>query len=71
MVFQGKGNVQNDECFSHSSSNHESWGRCSSLGISDEESSLENFARCSLNVNEVQQVLLSSVLTAENNLIHS
>jgi len=57
---QGKGNVQNDECFSHSSSNHESWGRCSSLGISDEESSLENFARCSLNVNEVQQAVVSS-----------
>ena len=71
MDFHGKGNGKNDECFSHSSSNHESWGRFSSLGVSDEESSLENFGNCSLNVNGVQQVQLPSILTIENNLIHT
>ncbi|MQM03584.1 hypothetical protein Taro_036370 [Colocasia esculenta] len=35
-----KGNGQNDECCSYTSSNRESWGRCSSLGgVSEEESS--------------------------------
>uniref|UniRef100_A0A0D6QWH6 Serine aminopeptidase S33 domain-containing protein n=1 Tax=Araucaria cunninghamii TaxID=56994 RepID=A0A0D6QWH6_ARACU len=50
---QGKGNGQNDECSSYSSSDPESWGRCSSLGVSDEESSsLENFAPFPVNVND-------------------
>lgn len=36
---EDKPNDQAEECCSHSSSNRESWGRCSSLGGSDEESS--------------------------------
>ncbi|XP_057866215.1 uncharacterized protein LOC131073732 [Cryptomeria japonica] len=51
---RGKGNGQNDDCSSYSSSNRESWGRCSSLGVSDEESSIENFAPFSLNANDEQ-----------------
>ncbi|PPD74773.1 hypothetical protein GOBAR_DD28301 [Gossypium barbadense] len=38
---QDKPNGQSDECCSYTSSNRESWGRCSSLGGSDEESSAE------------------------------
>ncbi|KAJ0083170.1 hypothetical protein Patl1_09625 [Pistacia atlantica] len=38
---QDKLNGQNDECCSYTSSNRESWGRCSSLGGSDEESSAD------------------------------
>ncbi|OMO64651.1 putative catalytic [Corchorus olitorius] len=38
---QDKPNVQSDECCSYTSSNRESWGRCSSLGGSDEESSAD------------------------------
>jgi len=34
----GHKDVQNQECCSHSSSNRESWGRCSSLGGGSEES---------------------------------
>ncbi|XP_016648131.1 PREDICTED: uncharacterized protein LOC103324410 [Prunus mume] len=34
-------NDQNEECCSYTSSNRESWGRCSSLGGSDEESSAD------------------------------
>ncbi|KAJ7967888.1 alpha/beta-Hydrolases superfamily protein [Quillaja saponaria] len=34
---QDKLNGQNEECCSYTSSNRESWGRCSSLGGSDEE----------------------------------
>ena len=71
MDFQGIGNGKNDECFSHSSSNHESWGICSSLGVSDQESSLENFVHCYLNVNGVHKVQHPSILTTENNLIHT
>ncbi|THF98457.1 hypothetical protein TEA_006720 [Camellia sinensis var. sinensis] len=33
---------QNDECCSYTSSNRESWGRCSSLGSDDEQSSDNN-----------------------------
>uniref|UniRef100_A0A6N2KEI3 Serine aminopeptidase S33 domain-containing protein n=1 Tax=Salix viminalis TaxID=40686 RepID=A0A6N2KEI3_SALVM len=33
----GKSNGQSEECCSYTSSNRESWGRCSSLGGSDEE----------------------------------
>ncbi|KAL5537731.1 hypothetical protein UlMin_043497 [Ulmus minor] len=36
-----KPDSQNDECCSYTSSNRESWGRCSSLGGSDEESSAD------------------------------
>ncbi|KAF2312680.1 hypothetical protein GH714_039555 [Hevea brasiliensis] len=38
---QDKPNGQSEECCSYTSSNRESWGRCSSLGGSDEESSAE------------------------------
>ncbi|XP_075666879.1 uncharacterized protein LOC142636512 [Castanea sativa] len=38
---QDKPNSQNEECCSYTSSNRESWGRCSSLGGSDEESSAD------------------------------
>ncbi|MBA0595301.1 hypothetical protein Gorai_012176 [Gossypium raimondii] len=38
---QDKPNGQSDECCSYTSSNRESWGRCSSLGGSDEESSAD------------------------------
>ncbi|XP_048329507.1 uncharacterized protein LOC107433622 [Ziziphus jujuba] len=38
---QDKANCQNEECCSYTSSNRESWGRCSSLGGSDEESSAD------------------------------
>lgn len=41
IVLQDKPNSQNDECCSYTSSNRESWGRCSSLGGSDEESSAD------------------------------
>ncbi|CAN6479586.1 unnamed protein product [Victoria cruziana] len=37
LQLQDKENEQSEECCSYSSSNHESWGRCSSLGgVSDE-----------------------------------
>ncbi|XP_057961439.1 uncharacterized protein LOC131153260 isoform X2 [Malania oleifera] len=36
---QDKPNGQNEECYSYASSNRESWGRCSSLGSSDDEAS--------------------------------
>lgn len=40
--FQDKPNDHHsDECCSYTSSNRESWGRCSSLGGSDEESSAD------------------------------
>ncbi|KAM0932326.1 putative serine aminopeptidase, S33, alpha/Beta hydrolase [Dioscorea sansibarensis] len=38
---QEKANAQNEEFNSYSSSNRESWGRCSSLGASEESSSAE------------------------------
>ncbi|KAF4379130.1 hypothetical protein G4B88_010524 [Cannabis sativa] len=38
---QEKIDSQNEECCSYTSSNRESWGRCSSLGGSDEESSAD------------------------------
>ncbi|GLU20655.1 hypothetical protein SLE2022_368440 [Rubroshorea leprosula] len=38
---QDKPNGLNEECCSYTSSNRESWGRCSSLGGSDEESSAD------------------------------
>ncbi|KDP29023.1 hypothetical protein JCGZ_16412 [Jatropha curcas] len=38
---QDKPNGQSEECCSYTSSNRESWGRCSSLGGSDEESSAD------------------------------
>ncbi|RVW33583.1 hypothetical protein CK203_080027 [Vitis vinifera] len=41
VVMQDKPNGQNDECCSYTSSNRESWGRCSSLGGSDEETSAD------------------------------
>eukprot|EP01018_Ginkgo_biloba_P025742 Gb_32230 [translate_table: standard] len=62
---QGKENSQNDECSSYSSSNRESWGRCSSLGVSDEESSSpENFAQCPRNVNDEQQMILEAIASS-------
>lgn len=41
VISQDKPNGQNDECCSYTSSNRESWGRCSSLGGSDEETSAD------------------------------
>ncbi|XP_050226997.1 uncharacterized protein LOC126676761 [Mercurialis annua] len=41
LKLQDKPNVQGEDCCSYTSSNRESWGRCSSLGGSDEESSAE------------------------------
>ncbi|CAA6670764.1 unnamed protein product [Spirodela intermedia] len=44
--FPGKAKGLNDECCSYTSSNRESWGRCSSLGgVSEEESSSAECAR--------------------------
>ncbi|XP_043815148.1 uncharacterized protein LOC110621053 isoform X4 [Manihot esculenta] len=40
-ILVDKPNGQSEECCSYTSSNRESWGRCSSLGGSDEESSAE------------------------------
>lgn len=40
-ISQDKPNGQNEECYSYTSSNRESWGRCSSLGGSDEEPSID------------------------------
>lgn len=39
IVSQDKLSHQNEECCSYTSSNRESWGRCSSIGASDDESS--------------------------------
>lgn len=41
MTLQEKLNGQIEDCCSYTSSNRESWGRCSSLGGSDEESSAD------------------------------
>ncbi|KAJ9184217.1 hypothetical protein P3X46_003965 [Hevea brasiliensis] len=40
-ILAGKPSGQIEECCSYTSSNRESWGRCSSLGGSDEESSVK------------------------------
>lgn len=37
----GKLDLLNEDCCSYTSSNRESWGRCSSLGGSEEESSAD------------------------------
>ncbi|XP_058114568.1 uncharacterized protein LOC131257752 [Magnolia sinica] len=57
---QDNANGQNEECCSYSSSNRESWGRCSSLGgHSDEESSID----CIQNTNNRHQTALSALAT--------
>ncbi|XP_040988863.1 uncharacterized protein LOC121236487 [Juglans microcarpa x Juglans regia] len=38
-MFVDRTNGRNEECCSYTSSNRESWGRCSSLGGTDKESS--------------------------------
>ncbi|XP_023544165.1 uncharacterized protein LOC111803820 [Cucurbita pepo subsp. pepo] len=44
---------ETEECCSYTSSNRESWGRCSSLGVSEEESS----AACVVSKNKYQETL--------------
>ncbi|RWR76132.1 Abhydrolase_5 domain-containing protein [Cinnamomum micranthum f. kanehirae] len=56
---QEKTNGKNEECCSPSSSNQESWGRCSSLGVSDEESSSD----CTRNANRRNQTTLKALAT--------
>ncbi|KAK1297115.1 hypothetical protein QJS10_CPB15g01244 [Acorus calamus] len=46
---QDRTDEQNEECCSDSSSNRESWGRCSSLGVSDEEPSTTECRRTASN----------------------
>ncbi|KAG6768844.1 hypothetical protein POTOM_024454 [Populus tomentosa] len=58
VALQGKPNGQS-ECCSYTSSNRESWGRCSSLGGSDEESPAE--CRAGDNSHEFQLVWPSAV----------
>ncbi|XP_022724361.1 uncharacterized protein LOC111281055 isoform X2 [Durio zibethinus] len=65
---QDKPNGQSDECCSYTSSNRESWGRCSSLGGSDEESSADcttadNSHQATLNVlaTHIKSMQLKSV----------
>nr|CAN66506.1 hypothetical protein VITISV_035499 [Vitis vinifera] len=53
-----KPNGQNDECCSYTSSNRESWGRCSSLGGSDEETSADCAA-----ANNSHQMTLKALAT--------
>ncbi|XP_024021470.1 uncharacterized protein LOC21400949 isoform X3 [Morus notabilis] len=60
---QDKPNSQNDECCSYTSSNRESWGRCSSLGGSDEESS----ADCTAAENGHQKTLKVFATPLRNN----
>ncbi|KAG6743456.1 hypothetical protein POTOM_052148 [Populus tomentosa] len=54
---QGKSNGQSEDCCSYTSSNRESWGRCSSLGGSDEEYPSE--CRAVDNSHEVASLSLS------------
>lgn len=58
LHFQDKPNGQNDECCSYTSSNRESWGRCSSLGGSDEETSADCAA-----ANNSHQMTLKALAT--------
>lgn len=58
IILQDKLNGPSEDCFSCTSSNRESWGRCSSLGGSDEESCADLRA-----VDNPSQVSLSCVLT--------
>nr|AFK49310.1 unknown [Lotus japonicus] len=51
---QEKLNGQIEDCCSYTSSNRESWGRCSSLGGSDEESSADLRADDKLSQNTVK-----------------
>ncbi|KAK9156467.1 hypothetical protein Sjap_003947 [Stephania japonica] len=53
-------NEQNEECCSYSSSNRESWGRCSSIGGSDEESSSTD---CRGGTNSKHQMSLKALAT--------
>ncbi|XP_010252925.1 PREDICTED: uncharacterized protein LOC104594357 isoform X2 [Nelumbo nucifera] len=57
---QDKTSGQNEECCSYSSSNRESWGRCSSLGGSEEESSS---ADCTGNANNKHLMTLKALAT--------
>ncbi|KAF8414326.1 hypothetical protein HHK36_002327 [Tetracentron sinense] len=60
LHLQDKTNSQNEECCSFTSSNRESWGRCSSLGGSDEESSS---ADCTRSANSRHQMTLKALAT--------
>lgn len=57
LELQDKPNGQNEECCSYTSSNRESWGRCSSLGGSDEERN----ADCTTAINNHQMGLKALV----------
>lgn len=57
---QDNSNSQNEECCSYSSSNRESWGRCSSLGCSDEEPSS---ADCTTQASKRHQMTLKALAT--------
>ncbi|KAG9448840.1 hypothetical protein H6P81_008805 [Aristolochia fimbriata] len=57
---QDKMDGQNEECCSYSSSNRECWGRCSSLGGSDEESSS---AECTRTGNSRHQMTFKALAT--------
>lgn len=59
---QDKPNGPNEECFSYTSSNRESWGRCSSLGSNDEPS-----ADCST-ADDNHQVTLKMLATPLRNI---
>ncbi|KAH7684246.1 Acylglycerol lipase protein [Dioscorea alata] len=56
---QEKANAQNEEFNSYSSSNRESWGRCSSLGASEESSSAE----CTVTSKSKHQMSLRALAT--------
>ncbi|KAI6704774.1 hypothetical protein NL676_007736 [Syzygium grande] len=57
---QDKENGQNEECCSFTSSNRESWGRCSSLGGSDDEPSACTNDRHQMTLNALATPLRSS-----------
>ncbi|RZR73576.1 hypothetical protein BHM03_00025904 [Ensete ventricosum] len=55
-ILQEKRTVRDEECCSYSSSNRESWGRCSSLGGNSDGSSS---AECTASTTSKHQVLFS------------
>ncbi|XP_077237475.1 alpha/beta-Hydrolases superfamily protein isoform X3 [Tasmannia lanceolata] len=59
---QDKANGQSEECCSYSSSNRESWGRCSSLGGTDEESSSADCTRSSISRHQMALRALATPL---------
>ncbi|XLT08720.1 hypothetical protein HN51_054513 [Arachis hypogaea] len=59
MILQDKINNQIEDCFSCTSSNRESWGKCSSLGGNDEEPCVDlrvdNLPQLKKNKNKVKK----------------